>query len=261
MKKVCNGCGEERDDEQDFNWKYKDRGIRHSRCKYCMSQASRLHYQNNKSSYLTRIHRRDKEELLINRQKLYSYLMEHPCVDCGKTDVRVLDLDHVQGVKRASIVRMMSTGCSWRTIEAEMEKCEVRCANCHRIRTGQTGNSWRNFFVTLEERLQSEIMRGSDALRTMKMRIENMRNLHTYLSCHPCVDCAVGDIRILEFDHVQGVKYEEVGRLLTNAASWPRIEAEIAKCEVRCANCHRIKTIERGQWWRAALVEQEKLVY
>jgi hypothetical protein len=36
---------------------------------------------------------------------------------------------------------------------------------------------------------------------------------------------------------------------------WSTIAAEIAKCGVRCANCHRIQTIERGQWWRFDLME------
>ncbi len=37
MKKICLGCGEERDAEQDFSWKYKERGIRRTRCKFCQS--------------------------------------------------------------------------------------------------------------------------------------------------------------------------------------------------------------------------------
>lgn len=150
MKKTCTGCGEDRDSEQDFNWKYKHRGIRHSRCKYCMSQASKHHYQNNKYSYMTRIHMRDKEVLQENRDKLWAYLMEHPCVDCGQTDTRVLDLDHVYGVKREAIARMIRIGCSWPTIEAEIAKCEVRCANCHRIKTMERGNWWRSNFAQRE---------------------------------------------------------------------------------------------------------------
>jgi len=35
MKKICPDCGQERDAEQDFIWKYKDRGIRNTRCKFC----------------------------------------------------------------------------------------------------------------------------------------------------------------------------------------------------------------------------------
>ena len=256
MKQICKGCGKERDTEQDFNWKYKDRSIRHSCCKYCQSQVSKQHYQNSKASYLTRIHVRNKEVLRENRSKLAVYLAEHPCIDCGIIDIRVLDLDHVHGTKREAIARMVRMGYSWATIETEIAKCEVRCANCHRIKTGQTGHSWRNFFLTLNERLLANSVRSVNALRTMRIRIENMQKLHVYLSSHPCIDCGILDIRVLEFDHVQGVKCDNVGRILTNAASWPRIEAEIAKCEVRCANCHRIKTIERGQWWRFALAEE-----
>jgi ferredoxin len=33
---------------------------------------------------------------------------------------------------------------------------------------------------------------------------------------------------------------------------------EIAKCDVRCANCHRRVTAERGSWWRQAVYEQSR---
>ena len=51
MKKICPGCGEERDAKQDFNWGHKERGIRQTRCKFCQSQVSKQHYKNNKQSY------------------------------------------------------------------------------------------------------------------------------------------------------------------------------------------------------------------
>ncbi|QBD79014.1 hypothetical protein EPA93_24730 [Ktedonosporobacter rubrisoli] len=84
----------------------------------------------------------------------------------------------------------------------------------------------------------------------------NRQRIYDYLATHPCVDCGCKDPRVLEFDHVRGVKVDEVSRLLSNKTSWPRIEAEITKCEVRCANCHRIKTAERsGNWWRCQLAQ------
>lgn len=57
-------------------------------------------------------------------------------------------------------------------------------------------------------------------------------------------------IRVLEFDHVHGNKSASITNLFKNTAPWETIEAEIAKCEVRCVNCHRIKTSERDNWWR-----------
>jgi hypothetical protein len=79
---------------------------------------------------------------------------------------------------------------------------------------------------------------------------ENRQKLYIYLSKHPCIDCGETDLRVLEFDHLRGNKSANIARLLHNAVSWATIEKEIAKCEVRCANCHRIKTNERGNWWR-----------
>jgi len=52
---------------------------------------------------------------------------------------------------------------------------------------------------------------------------------------------------VLEFDHVRGVKRAEVAQMAGYSLKAAR--DEIAKCEVRCGNCHRRKTIrERGHW-------------
>lgn len=143
MKKICSNCGQERDAEKDFSWKYKDRGIRNTRCRICQSQVSKQHYKNNKQSYVNRARARDVLVTEGNRRKLAEYLSCHLCVDCGEADIRMLDFDHVRGKKSDEISRMMNIGCSWPTIEAEIAKCEVRCASCHRIKTSERGNWWR----------------------------------------------------------------------------------------------------------------------
>jgi hypothetical protein len=142
MKKVCTYCGLERDAEEDFAWEYKDRGIRMMRCKYCQSELSRLHYQNNKQVYKDRSRVRKDQILIENKPRLYSYLSTHPCVDCSEADIRLLEFDHVRGHKAANISRLLTQGCNWSTIEAEIAKCEIRCANCHRKRTFERDGDW-----------------------------------------------------------------------------------------------------------------------
>ena len=73
----------------------------------------------------------------------------------------------------------------------------------------------------------------------------NRARVDEYLLTHPCVDCGVTDLVVLEFDHVRGVKVGDVSALVTSGYPWTKIEAEIAKCDVRCANCHRRVTVER----------------
>ncbi len=143
MKKICPGCGQERDTERDFAWKNKAKGTRQRWCKSCRAEANRTHYQNNKQIYLNRAITRNNRVNTENKHKLYTYLSSHPCVDCGETDIRVLEFDHVRGNKTLTIARLLDYATSWPAIEAEIAKCEVRCANCHRLKTMERGKWWK----------------------------------------------------------------------------------------------------------------------
>lgn len=65
---------------------------------------------------------------------LCEYLSQHPCIVCGETDIRVLDLDHVRGVKDFDISQAPSRGVSQRRLEDELAKCDALCRNCHHRR-------------------------------------------------------------------------------------------------------------------------------
>lgn len=143
MKKICPGCGEERDTEKDFSWKNKKNSTRQGWCKFCQASANKIHYQNNKQAYLDRATTRNARVNTENKQRLYVYLSSHPCVDCGETNIRVLEFDHVRGSKTLDIARLLDRATSWSKIETEIAKCEVRCANCHRRKTLERGKWWR----------------------------------------------------------------------------------------------------------------------
>jgi hypothetical protein len=80
----------------------------------------------------------DKKTLNQNKQQFKKQLSEiketSGCVDCGVTNPIVLDFDHLKD-KKYNVSRMIHDGFSWAAIKKEIAKCEVVCANCHRIRT------------------------------------------------------------------------------------------------------------------------------
>ncbi len=58
----------------------------------------------------------------------------------------------------------------------------------------------------------------------------------------PCVDCGINyPYYVMDFDHVRGVKHANVMELVSTLSK-KRIDQEIAKCEIVCSNCHRIRT-------------------
>jgi hypothetical protein len=67
----------------------------------------------------------------LNRKLVLAYLLANPC-PCGETDPDLLDFDHVRGVKRKAISRMVQHGYSWVAIFREIRLTEVKCVRCHR---------------------------------------------------------------------------------------------------------------------------------
>jgi hypothetical protein len=57
----------------------------------------------------------------------------------------VLEFDHRDGTEKvAGICDLVRAGSSWKRIFTEIEKCDVRCVKCHRIRTAEQFG-WRVF--------------------------------------------------------------------------------------------------------------------
>jgi hypothetical protein len=89
------------------------------------------HYRANKSDYLAR-NKRYKQHL----RKIFNDLKSKPCVDCGQTfPPFVMDFDHRDQNSKSGEVSRMVLKSQLKDALKEVEKCDVVCANCHRVRT------------------------------------------------------------------------------------------------------------------------------
>lgn len=93
---------------------------------------AKQHYLDNKEVYKERAKLKKSKDQKRNRKYITEYLLNHPCVDCGNTDIIVLDFDHVRGKKEINISDTVNKAWSIKRIQKEIDKCEIRCANCHR---------------------------------------------------------------------------------------------------------------------------------
>jgi hypothetical protein len=135
--KQCRICGVVKLLEE-FPSKHKKIGASlRSYCYECQRNYCRQYYIKNKPEYNRRRRVVQRAMRDRNRMLVHEYLLEHRCVDCGERDVRVLEFDHVRGKKLGNISELAGGAVAWRRIEEELAKCEVRCANCHRRRTGK----------------------------------------------------------------------------------------------------------------------------
>jgi cytochrome c553 len=81
-----------------------------------------------------------------------------------------------------------------------------------------------------------------------QLKREKMLMVLKYLAQHPCA-CGESDPCCLDFDHVRGKKLHAISYMINNVNSDEKIFKEIAKCEVRCANCHRRKTAQERKYY------------
>lgn len=80
-----------------------------------------------------------KDEAARRRDEKRAWFVEQkskPCADCGQTyHYACMDFDHRRGTKAAVVSHLVAQMCSKERILAEIAKCDLVCANCHRVRT------------------------------------------------------------------------------------------------------------------------------
>ena len=140
MEKICTKCGVLQPIEN-----FSKKGNSTSpRCKKCIAEYFRNYYHSNpkRKEY---IKSRTKENSKVAKEKAIEIILEvfsTGCVDCGEMDVRVLEFDH-QSDKEFNIASLINKN-NIEQLKTEILKCEVVCANHHRIRTAAQFNTWRH---------------------------------------------------------------------------------------------------------------------
>lgn len=112
-----------------------------SYCRNCKSEAAKRSYRENAESR-ERVLSRTKDRKILAMDYVYTYLLTHPCVDCGESRIACLEFDH-QRDKQRQISNMVSGGFNPAAIQLEIDKCEVVCANCHHVRTAKSQGWYR----------------------------------------------------------------------------------------------------------------------
>jgi hypothetical protein len=120
----------------------------------------------------------------------------------------------------------------------EVEKCDIVCANCHRVRTW-IAHSKRLATLDRSAARSRYIERLRRRWRAHARMLDELRDV-------PCSDCQRRfPPCAMDFDHRDpSAKVAGVTRLIGRAGT-ERLLAEAAKCDIVCANCHRVRTYSR----------------
>lgn len=148
--KLCRGCQNELPIES-FSVRKDRKDGRRARCRVCTAAERRDWYSKdpaNQERHKLLIKNNNKRYALEKKIYLYEYLLAHPCVECGEADPIVLDFDHKDAdSKTFQLSNAIRQGKSLKAIKLEIDKCEVRCANCHRKRTAQQFAWWKHDYT------------------------------------------------------------------------------------------------------------------
>lgn len=126
----------------EFSFADQRTGALNAYCRSCHAAYRHAHYLANKSDYVRRAVAQVLGRREQNRREVMRYLATRSCVDCGNTNPVVLEFDHRDPRQKLMNVGSMMPSKRWARVLAEIEKCDVRCANCHRRRTAKQFN-WR----------------------------------------------------------------------------------------------------------------------
>lgn len=141
IMRTCTTCKITKEDSEYF-FRDKKTGRLHSQCKQCYSLKRRtnweLYYNKHGSKYRENAVKRSARLKAKLRLQMLDYLSDKSCVICGYSDSRALEFDHINpNSKTIGIAKAMSDIWSWNRILEEIDKCQILCANCHKIKTAE----------------------------------------------------------------------------------------------------------------------------
>lgn len=127
--KICSKCKRELPLDN-FRWRNKTQGKKHSQCKECESQRDKIYYQESKD-------RREAVRTLAEEQKqininFVEWKKEDGCQKCGEKRKYVLDFHHINPNEKINSIAHMIKSSSLENLSKEIDKCILLCANCHR---------------------------------------------------------------------------------------------------------------------------------
>jgi hypothetical protein len=124
----------------EFSKAKNSRGYQNN-CKPCQAQNARAHYRKNKDKKIKNTLKWNEQKRDWNYSFVYRWMRRFAtCIDCGYGDIRALEFDHVRGEKYKGVKDMCHKTASIKRIKDEIRKCEIRCCNCHRIKTQKQFN-------------------------------------------------------------------------------------------------------------------------
>ena len=142
MKKICGTCKAEKDIKCYSKNPSKVDGLSYC-CQDCNKMYQKEWYKKNKKKHIENLNLRRNLARKNAKEFAWQYISTHSCVDCNQSNPLTLDFDHVKGKKKENVSRMIADGVSIFKLEKEINKCVIRCANCHRIKTASTNGNWK----------------------------------------------------------------------------------------------------------------------
>jgi 5-methylcytosine-specific restriction endonuclease McrA len=141
-----------------------------------------------------------------------------------------------------AINKMVLYGYSKSRIRAEIEKCELLCANCHarfhRAESGEeTLTSVGEMGLSSGKITEETLVELEEAGYTKTDRLRLWTSL--YKRDRGCQSCGESDPVPLQFHHENGDKTLGVGAMISDSYPTKEVLVEVENCTVLCANCHR----------------------
>ena len=130
----CYRCKKEKT-EAEFNKESRQKNGLSICCKECNKLACKEYYRKNKEEHIKICGRNKRKYYKSLKQRLTHLKSVVGCQieGCDETEACCLDFHHIYADEKEFLVsRMLGNVCSWPKLAAEIIKCVLVCANCHR---------------------------------------------------------------------------------------------------------------------------------